>query len=177
MGRILADFSNRTWQENLNIYSVAAGQGAVVGAGVAGAAIAAPIIGLTGGTATLAIGGTAGTLTAGTTVVGDYYLGRQTDFTGLAVNSGISALTAGALRSLPKVPGRLPNFGTKAFYTGAHTTRQAAEEFVSSSMQLLGQTAVGVAVPKGSSNSGSGGGDVWAVIRAAIGQYYAEGGK
>jgi RHS repeat-associated protein len=171
------DFSNRSWQDNLNAYSVAAGQGAIVGAGVAGAAIAAPFIGLTGGAATIAVGGTAGTLTAGTTLLGDYYLGRQTDIPGLVVGSGVSALTAGALKSLPKVPGRLPNFGTKAFYSGAHATRQAAEEFVSSSMQLLGQTAVGAAVPKGSSNSGPGGSDVWAVVRAAISQYYAGGGK
>jgi hypothetical protein len=38
--------------------------------------------------------------------------------------------------------GRLPNLGTKAFYTGAHTARQGAEELVSGSMQTLGQTAL-----------------------------------
>ncbi len=40
---------------------------------------------------------------------------------------------------LPKVPGRFPNFNTQAFYTGAHTARQGAEELFSSSIQSLGQ--------------------------------------
>jgi RHS repeat-associated protein len=172
------DFSNRTWQQNLSAYGVAAVSGATVGAGVAATAIAAPIIGLTGTGATVAVGGSAGTVTGLTTLAGNRILGQQTNPSTLGISIGVSALTAGTLKTFPKVSGRLPNFGTPSFYTGAHTTRQVAEEFVSSSMQLVGQTTVGVAAPRGGSSSSSGSGaDVWAVVRAAVSAYYAGGGK
>ncbi len=122
-------------------YAVSAGQGAVVGGGVviAGAAAAA---GAVGTVATLLItGATAGTLTAATEYSGDYMLGRESNPGDIILNSSISAVSAGTLRSLPQVRGRMPNIGTQAFYTGRHTLRQSAEEFVTVSMQSLGQNA------------------------------------
>src|SRR5262249_16519469 len=87
------------------------------------------------------VGASAGSLTAGATIIGDSVLNQSTNFGNVAINSGIAALTAGTLKSLPAVRGRMPGFGTDAFYAGAHTVRQGAEEFVSDSMQVLGQAA------------------------------------
>lgn len=137
---LTGDFGNYSITQNISRYSVAGGQGGVVGAGVVVAGAAAAAAGLTTFATTLVVGGTAGTLTAGTTAAGNVILGQEIDPTSLAINSGISAVTAGTLSTLPKVPGRMPNLGTKAFFTGSHTQRQASEEFLSGSMQNLGQT-------------------------------------
>jgi RHS repeat-associated protein len=133
---LTGDFGDRTFRENVQTYFVAAGQGLIVGAGTAAAALAAPF----GVLGTLAVGASAGTLTVGTTYVGNYLLGKPTDPTSVIVGGGMSAVTAGTLKTLPQVLGRLPKFGTQAFYTGAHTARQAAEEFFSNSVQTFGQS-------------------------------------
>jgi RHS repeat-associated protein len=138
---LTGDFGQRSWQQNVSTYSVAAGKGTIVGAGVALAGAAAVGAGISAGLTTLVVGGTAGTLTAGTTVGGNYLLGQRTDPSGVIVDSSIAALSAGTLKSLPGVSGRLPNIGTTAFYTGAHTIRQGAEELFSNSIQSFGQTA------------------------------------
>ena len=155
---LTGDFGNRSLADNLNTYAVAAGQGAVVGFGTAGAAFAAPALGVP---AVLTVGATAGTLTAGTTVLGNRILGQPTDWTGLGVNSTISALSAGTLKALPGVPGRLPNIGTQAYYAGVHTQRQAAEELFSNSVQSFAQTINRFAASQSYStvpSSGGGGG-------------------
>ena len=167
------DFSNRTWQQNLSSYGVAAVSGATVSVGTLGAGVVALGAGFSAGATTLFVAGTAGTLTGGTMVAGNRVLGQPTNPTDVIVSSGISTLSAGTLRTLPRVPGRLPNFNTQAFYTGAHTARQAAEEFIANSMQILGKTAVTAGAPAGS----GGGVDVWAIVKSAFSQYYAEGGK
>ena len=154
---LTGEFGERTWKENLEAYSVAAVSGATVGAGVAGAAILAPIAGLGAGATAIAVGGTAGTLAAGTTYVGNRILGQPTDTRSLVIGSGLSALTAGTLRTLPQVVGRNPNFNTQAFYTGMHTQRQAAEELFSSSVNTFAQT-VNRFSSQNYSSGGSGGG-------------------
>jgi RHS repeat-associated protein len=130
------DFSNRSWEQNMKTYGVAATEGAVAAVGVATAALLAPE-GIAG---TVVVGGTAGVMNAGTTYGGNYLLGQNTDLTNLALSSGLSALTAGTLKTLPQAPGRLPNFATQAFYAGAHTQRQAAEELFSNSVQAFSQS-------------------------------------
>ena len=108
--------------------------------GVAAAAIAAPIAGLSAGATTLAVGATAGTLTAGTTIAGNSLLGQQTDYGALGLNVIVAAGTAGLLKTFPGVRGAPVQFGTKAFFTGARTSRQGAEELFSGSVQSFGQT-------------------------------------
>ena len=72
------------------------------------------------------IGGTA----AGTSVLGDKWLGQQTNFTQTGINTAVTVGTAGVLRTFPGVPGRLPNFGTQAFFTGAHTQQEVTKESI-----------------------------------------------
>jgi RHS repeat-associated protein len=170
------DFSTRSVRQNFETYGVAAISGATVASGATAAAISAPIIGLSAGVTTFAVGGTAASLGGITTLAGDRLLGRYTSPGTLIVGMGISGISAGALSNLPKVPGRLPNFNTNAMYSGVHTARQGIDEFISSSVQALGQTAVGAVSPKGTPSSSSSV-DVWAVVRSAISQYYAGGGK
>jgi RHS repeat-associated protein len=129
------EFGQRTWQENMETYGVAVVSGATVGAGTAAAILAAPV-GIAG---TMLVSGTAGTLTAGTTYLGNRVLGQSTDLANLVVGSGMSALTAGTLKNFPQVSGRNPNFNTRAFYTGAHAQRQAAEELFSNGVNMFGQ--------------------------------------
>ena len=172
---ISGDFGNRSLGQNFKTYGVAAISGATVASGATAAAIAAPIIGLSAGVTTFAVSGTAASLGGITTLAGDRLLGRYTPPGTLVVGMGISGLTGGALSKLPKVLGRLPNFNTNAMYTGVHPARQGVDEFIFSTMQTLGQAAAGVISPKG--NSGGSGGDVWAVVRSAISQYYAAEGK
>ena len=86
------------------------------------------------------IGGTSGVLTAGTSVGGSYLLGQKIDATAVGIDTAAAVLTAGTLEMLPGVPGRLANFGTKAFYMGVHTQRQASEEFFSDSVQTFAQS-------------------------------------
>jgi hypothetical protein len=158
------EFDDRTWKENLATYGVAAAQGTIVGAGTAVATITAPA-GLTG---VAIVGGTAGALNVGTTLTGNYFLGQKTDSTNLAIGTTVSVLTAGTLRTLPQVPGRLPNFGTKAFYSGAHTQRQAAEELFSSSVSTFAQTTSRFASQNYSvvvSNSGVGGSSLSGLVQ------------
>jgi len=134
---LTGEFGERSLREDFKTYGVAATQGAIVGAGTAGAILLAPV-GIAG---TAIVGGTAGTLTVGTTYGGNYLLNKPTDPTNAIVGGTVSALTAGTLRTLPQVVGRNPNFGTQAFYTGAHTQRQATEEFFSNSVNTFAQTA------------------------------------
>ncbi len=140
-------FSQRTWQQNLTTYGVSAVGGATVGVGGVVAGVAAAAAGLSAAATAVTVGGTAGSLTIGTTVAGNRLLGQPTNPVGLAVTAALSALSAGLLKTLPEVPGRLPTFNSQAFYTGTHTLRQGAEEFLSNSLQSLGQTAVRVAAP------------------------------
>jgi len=141
---MLSDYNNREWSD-FNTYAVSAGQGTIVGAGTAVTA--------TYGAGALVVAGTAGTLTATTQLVGDKLLGRTTNRKDLAVNTAISIGSAGTLSKLPNVRGRLPNIGTSAFYTGAHTQRQATEEFVTGSLQSLGQSTRGYVSSRNSSKN------------------------
>ncbi len=54
------DFGERTWQENLQTYGIAALEGATVGAVAATAGLVAPAVGLGAGATAVAVGGTTG---------------------------------------------------------------------------------------------------------------------
>lgn len=151
---LTGEFGERSWQENLKAYLVAAGQGAIVGGGTAAAALLAPA-GITG---VAIVGGTAGTLNVGTTYMGNYALNKPTDPTSAILGGTVSALTAGTLRTLPQVSGRLPNFGTQAFYTGVHTQRQAAEDLFSNSVNTFSQTGNRFSQSYSAGGSSGGGG-------------------
>jgi RHS repeat-associated protein len=163
---LTGDFGRRAWQDNVSTYAVAAGQGAIVGSGVAAATLAAPLVGLTSTGAGVAVASAAaGTLTAGTTAVGNYVLGQQTDPSNLLLNSTFAALSAGTLRAAPGVRGRWPNIGTSAFFTGALAQRSAAEELFGNSVQTFGMTAARVTSPQNYSGRGSGGGATQSFMR------------
>lgn len=101
----------------------------------------AAAVGLSAGLTTLAVGGTAGSLTAGTTITGNYILGQPTDARQVGVESAIAALTAGTLKFMPKVRGRLPVPGGVAFFFGAHAQREGAEALLDAGTRAAGQSA------------------------------------
>jgi RHS repeat-associated protein len=168
---ISGGFGNRSWRENLNTYAVAAGEGTVIGAGIAAAGLFAPAATIGIGGAILATGATAGVLTFGTGILGDKILGEETDYSSLAVDSAIAAATGGVFRALPQVSGRMPNFGTRAFFAGAHTARQGAEDFLNNNLQTLSQSLVRTVQQTQSSGgrAGGGGGSNSALISALQG--------
>ncbi|MFZ1987607.1 MAG: LamG-like jellyroll fold domain-containing protein [Minisyncoccia bacterium] len=139
-GQALSDYANGS-VGSFSTYGVAALSGATVGGSIVVAGTLAAGAALSAGAASLVVGGTAGFVSAGTQLAGDAVLGQETDYGNLVFNSGLNAVTAGTLNFLPKVRGRLPNVGTNAFFTGAHTQRQAAEEFVSGSAGSFARNA------------------------------------
>ena len=149
-------FSNRSIIQNIATYGVAAVNGGIVSAGTTGTAMLAGTASIAVIPAALIVAGTAGVLKTGTELTGNSLLGQKTNYGNLALNVGITMVPAGALRMLPQVPGRLPNLGTEAFYTGVHTARQGAEEFLSGSVQALGQATANFASTAISSNNNSG---------------------
>jgi len=94
-------------------YTARAAQGAAIGLSV-----------LTGNP--YVVGGTA----AGTSVLTDKWLGQETNWTQTGIDAVLSGGTAGVFKLFPKVPGRLPNFGTQAFFTGKHTQQEVTKEAI-----------------------------------------------
>jgi len=82
-----------------------------------------------------------GVISGATSIGRDYAVGEQPDFKNALVNVGISAATAGLLKQFPKVPGRWPNFATKAFWAGKHTQnillRQAVHTGINIDKELI----------------------------------------
>jgi hypothetical protein len=155
------DFSRRSFGQNVATYSAAGVGGAVVAGGTAIAG--AETVGL-GLLARLGITGlTAGTLTAGTEVGNSYVLGQPIDRGGVAVDSTVNALSAGALTLFPAVPGALPRALRSALdvFSKAHAARSGAEALFGTGLQILGSTGYQSyqSVRRGSgANFGSGGG-------------------
>jgi RHS repeat-associated protein len=109
-------FSNFSSAE---VYGTRALQGAIIGAtgGVAGA-LTTSIAGQA-----LIVGGASGIVGAG----GNAYLGDPITFQSVGSDVIIGGLTFGAGAMVPRVPGRLPNFGTNAFMAGKHTQQSAMQ--------------------------------------------------
>ena len=77
----------------------------------------------------IAMGGVAAAVNGLTSIGFDKVTHQSVDYAKTAEDSALTGLTAGILDTAPKVPGRVPNFFTNSFFTGAHTQRMAAEEF------------------------------------------------
>jgi len=113
-------------------YLTRAVQGAVIGAtGGAAGALTASVAGQAA-----IVGGASGIVGAG----GNAYLGESITPQSVFFDTAIGALTFGLGSAVPKVPGRLPNFGTNAFFFGKHTQQSAQQlgvEAISSYMGAL----------------------------------------
>jgi hypothetical protein len=113
-------------------YMTRAGQGALValaGVQVAGASIAAQI-------------GTIAVASAVTGGVGSAILGQSVTAQSVATDAIIGGTSFGLLKSVPRIPGRLPNIGTNAFVTGKHTqqsgTTLAVDAIMNYESSLIG---------------------------------------
>jgi RHS repeat-associated protein len=159
------EFGQRSWGENLGTYGFAAASGATVAAGATAAGIlAVGVGGFSAGMTAFTAGGTAASLSGITTSVGDRLLGRYTGPGELAVGMAMAGLTAGVLELAPKVPGAKPQL-LMTILSGARAQRQGIGEFVSSGMQLYGQTMARSASQAGYSPRGGGGGSNGALIQ------------
>ncbi len=122
-----------------DVYLTRAMQGAVIGAtGGAAGAFTASIAGQAA-----IVGGASGIVGAG----GNAYLGDPTTMQSVAADTIIGGLSFGLGKFVPGVPGRLPNFGTDAFFFGKHTQESAMRLGVDSisnyTSQLLGGFSFG----------------------------------
>jgi len=114
-------FSVSAFTSNLSdpqTYLTRAVQGAIIG-GTGGIAGAFPAIGIAGQSAI--VGVASGVVGAG----GNWWLGQSVTPGSVFLDSAFGALTFGLAELAPGIPGRFPNFGTKAFFMGAHTQQNA----------------------------------------------------
>ena len=164
---LTGEFSERTWRENLATYAVAAGEGAFVGVVTGGAGLAAKAARFGTAAKVITTGGATFGSTVGATYGGNAILGQPTDL-GTTITSGVvSGVTAGTLSTLSQVRGVLPRFNSNAFYTGAHTQRQAAEELLVNSVNTFSQTVTRFSQQNysaGGGISGGGGGNLSGLV-------------
>jgi RHS repeat-associated protein len=94
--------------------------------GIQGAAVA-----VTGGAAAsygiAAQMGIVGAASGATGAVGNAYLGDPVTLRSVTSDTVFGGLTFGLQKFIPGVPGRLPNFGTDAFFFGQHTQQSALQ--------------------------------------------------
>ena len=127
-------------------YARSAVTGAVVGASSATAGIL--------GAGAVAVGVTAGAANFVTTAGVNYITNKQTNYGTLAYQSVVTGVTGGVLKgTVPGTPGRLPSFGSTAFYTGSHTTMNGAQEFVGVGTQMVATGFVAAVAASNSSKS------------------------
>ena len=96
-------------------------------------AVQGAIIGATGGAASEEVFGTnlliqsavVGGVSGATGAAVNHALGDPVTLASIFWDTTLGGFTFGASEIAPGVPGRLPNFGTQAFYTGAHTIENA----------------------------------------------------
>jgi len=83
------------------------------------------------GAGAVLIGGTAAITDAAFNVGHNLLSGTPTNWTGVGVEAGITGLTGGLLDGyIPKVPGRVPNLFSDAFFTGSHMTNSIYQNIV-----------------------------------------------
>ncbi len=116
-------------------YLTRATQGAILGA-TGGAVGTLTGVGLLGQSAIM--GGASGLVGAGANA----YLGESVTVQSVATDVIFGGATFGLAGAVPRVPGRLPNFGTSAFFTGKHTQQSAMQLGVGSISNYTNQ-AVG----------------------------------
>jgi len=113
-------------------YAIRALQGAVIGA--TGGLASAEFF----GTSLVAQSAVVGGVSGATGALANYWLGEPVTLQSVFWDTSLGGLTFGLSEFAPAVPGRLPNFGTKAFYMGAHTKQDAARLGVDSISGYLG---------------------------------------
>ncbi|MEK7564320.1 MAG: FG-GAP-like repeat-containing protein [Patescibacteria group bacterium] len=117
-------FSAGAFVSNLSsgkTYLTRGAQGAAIAATGGAVAAAGTSVGIGVVGQSVVMGGVTGAVGAG----GNAFLGESVTPGSVAVDSVVGALTFGASSVIPKVPGRLPNFGTQAFVSGKHTQQSA----------------------------------------------------
>jgi hypothetical protein len=122
-------------------YFTRAIQGAVIGAtgGLAGTLTDAGIVGQSA-----IVGGASGVV--GT--AGNAYLGQPVTPQSVLFDSLIGGATFGFSELTPGVPGRLPNFGSSAFYAGAQTQEEALQLTVDALSNYLSSVLAAIATPQ-----------------------------
>ncbi|KKW19790.1 MAG: YD repeat protein [Parcubacteria group bacterium GW2011_GWA2_51_10] len=101
------------------------------------------------------IGGTSGA----TGALGNLYLGDAVTPQSVFWDTTIGGVTFGLGKFVPGIPGRLPNFGTQAFFTGKHTQQSAMQLGVGAISNYTSQIL-------GSSNTTGGGSSAQAAAKA-----------
>ncbi len=85
-----------------------------------------------------------GVASGATGAVGNSVLGDDVTAGSVAIDTILGAATFGASEFAPGVRGALPKFGTKAFYSGAHTIQNGLKVGVDGTSNYLGQTLTGI---------------------------------
>jgi hypothetical protein len=91
----------------------------------------------------LAVGGASGVVGA----AGNAYLGEPVTPQSVFFDTTIGAITYGAAEYTPAVPGRLPNFGTAAFFSGEHTQQNAIQLGVDAGANYLSSIFTSIFTP------------------------------
>jgi RHS repeat-associated protein len=94
--------------------------------GIQGAAVAMTG-GAAGGFGIAAQMGIVGAASGATGALGNAYLGDPVTLQSVTSDTLFGGLTFGLQKIIPSVPGRLPNFGTDAFFFGQHTQQSALQ--------------------------------------------------
>ncbi len=117
-------FSVKTLVSNLSsgkTYLTRAAQGGIIAATGGAVAAAGSSVGIGAVGQSVIMGGVTGVVGAG----GNAFLGEPVRLGSVALDSVVGALTFGASSMVWKTPGRLPGFGTDAFFFGKHTQQSA----------------------------------------------------
>jgi RHS repeat-associated protein len=120
-------------------YLTRAGQGAIVAGtgGLAGNVFGLGLVGQSAG-----VGGASGLTSLGSSRI----LEGSFNYQGAVTDAIFGAATFGLVGNATRVPGRLPNFGTKAFFAGKHTQQSAFRLGVDSTStylsSLIGNTSL-----------------------------------
>jgi RHS repeat-associated protein len=145
LGQLGVDLYTGNWSSP-QTYLVRGIQGAAVGftGGLAGSALG---LGVAGQAAV--VGGASGV----TGAIGSAYLGEPVTVQSVATDVAFGAATFGASSLVPRVPGRLPNFGTEAFFAGKHTQQSAMSMGVDAISSYLSSVLGNTSFGSGSSRS------------------------
>ena len=127
-------FSGSAFTQNLSSpteYALRAGEGAIV-VGTGGF--------VAGGFGKLAGAITSGVAAALSSVGVDTILDKDIDYSDAAMSGIVTGISTGIIQGKPLVPGRLPNFGTKAFFMGEHTKRSFTEFSIDTTSEFTANT-------------------------------------
>jgi hypothetical protein len=94
-------------------YAVSTFKGGAIGAGTVSAAYI--------GAGAAAVGLTAAGISGTADIFGNFLTHKSNNWVDIGIDAGITGVTGGVLEGyIPKVPGRIPNLFSNAFFTGSH---------------------------------------------------------